>query len=366
MNNHKILFILNDLGGGGAERVFINIANGFVKKRISVEIMVGRVNVKYPSLLDKKVPITVTGCKNLIDILWKLPGYIKGKDYTHIFTASDTYSIASVIFKNVLNLKYKAISTLHYDLPHQISILPRLNQIYMTLTNKYFIANADKIVAVSNGVGSGFESVIKKKLDNLITIYNPVFDEGIFNLSSEGVDEKFFHNNNKTLISIGKLKNNPKNQEMLIKAFYILCKTENNLQLIFLGEGEDKNKFIELTKKLEIAEKVLFLGFKTNPYKYIVNSDLLILSSNTEGFGNVLVEALALGVNVVSTDCPCGPKEILENGKYGFLSPVNDPVKLSETIQIALKSPIDSNTLKVYAEKFSTKNIIEQYYNLLK
>ena len=365
MNKHKI-FILQDLGGGGAERVFINIANGFIKKGISVEILVGRVNIQYPALLDKGVPVTVTGCKNLLDNLWKLPGYIKGKDFTHIFTASDTYSIASVILKNVLNLKYKTIATLHYDLPHQISILPWLNQIYMTLTNKYFIANADNIVAVSNGVGLGFEAVVKKKLDNLITIYNPVFDEGIFNSSSEVVDEKFFHNNNKTLISIGKLTNNPKNQELLIKAFYILCKTKNNLQLIFLGEGEDKNRYIELTKKLEIAENVHFLGFMTNPYKYIVKSDLLVLSSNTEGFGNVIVEALALGVNVVSTDCPSGPKEILENGKYGFLSPVNDPVKLAETIQKALASPIDSNTLKVYAEKFSTNNIIDQYHSLLK
>ena len=364
MNKHKILFILHDLGGGGAEKVFINIANGFIKKGISVEVLVGRVNVKYPSLLDKKVPITVTGCKNLIDNLWKLPGYIKGKDYTHIFTASDTYSIASIILKNILNLKYKTIATLHYDLPHQISILPRLNQIYMTLTNKYFIANADKIVAVSNGVGLGFEAVVKKNLDNLITIYNPVFDEDIFNSSSEGVDEKLF-NNNKTLISIGKLANNPKNQELLIKAFYILCKTENNLQLIFLGEGEDKNKFIELTKELGIAEKVFFLGFKTNPYKYIVKSNLLVSSSNTEGFGNVLVEALALGVNVVSTDCPSGPREILENGKYGFLSPVNDPIKLAETIEKALKWPIDSNILKSYAQTFSSGNIIEKYLKVL-
>ena len=365
MNKHKILFILQDLGGGGAERVFINIANGFIKKGISVEILVGRVNIQYPALLDKGVPVTVTGCKNLLDNLWKLPGYIKGKDFTHIFTASDTYSIASVILKNVLNLKHKTIATLHYDLPNQISILPWLNQIYMTLTNKYFIANADKIVAVSNGVGLGFEAVIKKKLDNLITIYNPVFDEGIFNSSSERVDEKVFYNNNKTLISIGKLTNNPKNQELLIKAFHILCKTENNLQLIFLGEGEDKNRYIELTQMLGIAEKVHFLGFKTNPYKYIVNSDLLVLSSNTEGFGNVLVEALALGVNVVSTDCPSGPKEVLENGKYGFLSPVNDPIKLAKAIEKALRCPIDSHILKSYSQKFSSLNIVEKYFKLL-
>lgn len=366
MNKHKILFILHDLGGGGAERVFINIANGFIKKGISVEILVGRVNVQYPALLDKGVSITVTGCKNLIDNLWKLPGCIKGKDYTHIFTASDTYSIASVILKNVLFLKHKTIATLHYDLPHQISILPWLNQIYMTLTNKYFIANADKIVAVSNGVGSGFEAVVKKKLFNLITIYNPVFDDGIFNSSLESVDEQFFYNNKKTLISIGKLTNTPKNQELLINAFYILSKTESNVQLIFLGEGEDKNRFIELAKNLGVADKIHFLGFKTNPYKYIAHSDLLVVSSDTEGFGNVIVEALALGVNVVSTDCPSGPKEILENGKYGFLSPVNDPIKLAETIKKALKSPIDSNILKVYAQKFATHNIIEQYCELLK
>ena len=362
----KVLFILQDFARGGAERVFVNIANALSDKGINVKFIVGKKTGTYIEFLNKSIEITEINTNNLAQALKTLPKILVEEDCSHIFTASDKFSIAAVIIKKMYNLKGKVIPTLHYDLPYQISILPILNRIYLTLTNRFIISKADTIVAVSNGVAEGFQKVAKRNIEQLITIYNPVFNDGIFNASLENLDEKLFYNNNKTLISIGKLTNTPKNQELLIKAFYILNKTHNNLQLIFLGEGEDKDAFIELTKELGIKENVHFLGFKTNPYKYIVHSNLLVLSSDTEGFGNVIVEALALGVNVVSTDCPSGPKEILENGKYGFLSPVNDPIKLAEAIEKALNIPIDGNFLKSYAQKFSSLNIIEKYFSLLK
>ena len=362
----KVLFILQDFARGGAERVFVNIANGLFDMGINVKFIVGKKTGTYIEFLNPAIEITEINTKNLLQALKTLPKILVRESYTHVFTASDKFSVAAVVIKKIFRLKAKIIPTLHYDLPYQISILPLLNQLYLRLTNRFIISKADKIVAVSNGVREGFQKISKRNVEQLITIYNPVFNDGIFDSSSEGVDEQLFYNNNKTLISIGKLTNTPKNQELLIKAFYILCKTQNNLQLIFLGEGEDKTSYIELTKILGVADKVHFLGFKTNPYKYIAHSDLLVLSSDTEGFGNVIVEALALGVNVVSTDCPSGPKEILENGKYGFLSPVNDPIKLAEAIEKALKWPISSNILKSYAQKFSSINIIEKYFNLLK
>jgi len=361
----KVLFILQDFARGGAERVFVNIANGLFDMGISVKFIVGKKTGTYIEFLNPAIKITEINTDNLLQALKALPKILVNEEYTHIFTASDKFSVAAVVIKKLFRLKSKIIPTLHYDLPYQISILPLLNQLYLTLTNRFIISKADTIVAVSNGVRKGFQKIAKRNVEQLITIYNPVFNEGILNASCESVEEQIFFNNYKTLISIGKLTNIPKNQELLIKAFYILCKTQNNLQLIFLGEGGDKDRYIELTKNLGVADKVHFLGFKTNPYKYIVQSDLLVLSSDTEGFGNVIVEALALGVNVVSTDCPSGPKEILENGKYGFLSPVNDPIKLAEAIEKALKHPIDSNILKCYAQKFSSSNIIEKYFKLL-
>lgn len=362
----NVLFILQDFARGGAERVFVNIANGLFDRGINVKFIVGKKTGTYIDILNPNIEITEIHTNNLIQTLRVLPKIFNEENYTHIFTASDKFSVSAVIIKKLYKIKSKIICTLHYDLPYQISILPFLNRVYLTLTNRYIISKADTIVAVSNGVRESFQKVAKRTIDHLITIYNPVFDDGIFKSSTEKVDEKIFFNNNKTLISIGKLTNTPKNQELLIKAFYILSKTEEKLQLIFLGEGEDKNKYIELTDNLGVSDRVHFLGFKTNPYKYIINSDLLVLSSDTEGFGNVIVEALALGVNVVSTDCPSGPKEILENGRFGFLAPVNDPIKLAEAIQKALKSPIDGNLLKTYAQKFSSLNIIEKYFDLLK
>ena len=111
--------------------------------------------------------------------------------------------------------------------------------------------------------------------------------------------------------------------------------------------------------------EVVFLGYQLNPFPYLKKSKLLVLSSLNEGFGNVLVEAFALGKNVVSTDCPVGPSEILQGGKFGILCPVKKPEALADAIDRALENPIDSLILQKRAEEFSIPQIIKQYLKVI-
>lgn len=107
-------------------------------------------------------------------------------------------------------------------------------------------------------------------------------------------------------------------------------------------------------------------GFAENPFAFLARSSLFVLSSRYEGFANVLVEALALGVPVVSTDCPHGPREILDDGRFGPLVPVGDPVALAEAILSVMEAPIPSEVLRQRAEEFSIDRAVDAYLTLIK
>jgi len=137
------------------------------------------------------------------------------------------------------------------------------------------------------------------------------------------------------------------------------------MRLLILGEGEDKFKLRILIEKYGIEECVQLLGFINNPYPYLKRADAFVLSSKWEGFPNALLEALACGTPVVATDCPSGPAEMLENGKYGPLVPVGAAEAMAEAINLVIENPISSEALIQRAKDFSVEVIGEQYIDLL-
>jgi glycosyltransferase involved in cell wall biosynthesis len=121
-----------------------------------------------------------------------------------------------------------------------------------------------------------------------------------------------------------------------------------------------------LVADLNLSEKVDLVGFTERPLQYLKGCDLFVLSSIVEGFGNVIVEALALGKTVVSTDCPSGPSEILQNGKYGYLANVGDSRDLASKIIMALDSPFDPDILVSYAKaNYSAEDVANEYLHTL-
>jgi glycosyltransferase involved in cell wall biosynthesis len=149
----------------------------------------------------------------------------------------------------------------------------------------------------------------------------------------------------------------------LIEAFSRLPKNVG-AKLMILGEGSLRTHLQDLVHSLNLAESVAFLGFQANPFKFMKSCDVFVLSSNFEGLPNVLLQALACGAKVVSTDCNSGPREILEDGKWGQLVPVNDVEALTQAIVTAF----DGDQLvdvKERARQFSVGNSVRQYLRLL-
>ena len=362
MSEKKILFIIQDLDYGGAEKVFISLANGFAKEGHSVCMLLGKRTGVYFDLVDDAVVIEDIDAITLLDYCRKLPGFLKNKEFTHVFTAFDYISVAVYLIKKWKRYNFKFIATLHYDLPYQLSIIPKVNKMWLSWINKTFIAKADKLIAVSKGVGRGFEKVVGKQMDNLQTIYNPVFSDAIFSYSAEPLKEPL--KGKKNIIFIGRLVEQ-KAPLFLLKAFCLVQKELPDVHLYIVADGPLRAEMEECLIKNKLTPFVHLVGFDPNPYKYLAKGNLLVLSSLYEGLGNVIIEALALGINVVSTDCPSGPGEILDNGKYGWLSPINDTKKLSHNIIEALENPMNSNILQTRAGMFRESVIVKEYLTVL-
>lgn len=359
----KVLFILNDLGGGGAERVFVNIANNFVENNIDVEFLVGEKNGVYLSILNSLIPVTEIGGKSFLKYLQKLPGILKKNNYSHIFTASHYVSSAAIISKKTTGVAAKIYVTHHFSYPSSRELKYLKGDTILKFIHFFITPFADKIIAVSEGSLQWLRTFSHRKLPQGICIYNPVFDETIYSLSKVNPVFPVDTNGKKVLLSIGRLAEQ-KDHLTLIKAFSVFKKNKNAV-LFILGTGALQSKLENCIKELNLSSSVFLIGFEANPYKWIANCDVLVLPSLFEGFGNVIVEAMALGKTVVSTNCPSGPAEILHDGALGYLCPVKDHIAMAAAIEEAIKFPIKKEALIEAANKYKTRAIVKEYMEIL-
>ena len=360
----KILFILNDFGGGGAERVLVNIANSFYENGIKVEFLAGKKQGLYLDVLHPSIPVTEVGGTSFYKYLRALPVVLKKNNYTHVFTASDYAGAAAIIAKKTAGVAAKIYHTHHYHLPPKRSLKHWKGDLIAKLIHFFIIPHADKIIAVSKGNLAWLRKFSNHKLPQGTTIYNPVFDDSIYTLAKEKINYPADISGKAVLLSVGRLEEQ-KDHLTLIKSFQILKKTRPDIILFILGIGNLKSKLENYILENNLRNDIFLVEFDPNPYKWIANCDVFVLSSISEGFGNVLVEAMALGKTIVSTNCPSGPSEILQKGELGYLCPVKNPAEMAILVEQALRSPIDSNILKAASYRYRITEIVRKYIEIL-
>jgi glycosyltransferase involved in cell wall biosynthesis len=195
-------------------------------------------------------------------------------------------------------------------------------------------------------------------------IHNPVVTPGLLAQATARLDHPWFAPGQPPVIlSAGRLTRQ-KDHETLVRGFALL-RERTPARLIILGEGEERGNLERLTGQLSLRADVQLPGFTLNPFAYMARARLFVLSSRWEGFGNVLAEAMACGAPVVSTDCPSGPAEILQNGVFGRLSPVGDAPALASAMLEALTLPPDPDLLKTRALQFAPDHAVQQYLDAL-
>lgn len=358
-----VAIFLMDLDGGGAERVMINLARGFGEQGLKVDLVLVKAEGPYLSQLPQKVRVVKLDSSRLILSLPALARYLKQEQPPFLISALEDTNMVALWAKKLAGVSTQVVVTVHNHLSREAKNSTTLKRRLTPQFVKWFYPWADTIVAVSQGVA---EDLVDMGLpsEKIKAIYNPIVTPELSEKLQEPIDHPWFSPGQPPVIlGVGRLEKQ-KDFPTLIHAF-ARVRQQHPARLMILGEGSERSHLESLVRELSLTEDVVFGGFVANPYAYMAEASVLVLSSAWEGFGNVLVEAMAAGTPVVSTDCESGPAEILENGQYGKLVAVGDSEGMAKAIADTLNESPDATFLQQRASEFSLKKALLEYEQLL-
>ncbi len=362
MSKEPIAFFLPNLSGGGAEKVVVNLLKDMSQLNLPLDLVVSNTEGPYFNQLPKQLNLINLAKEGVLKSVLPLSRYLKERKPRVLISHMSHANVAATLASRLARTKTKLILVEHDTLSVAKSKLLRAKFVPMFMKKLY--PYADSIVCVSEGVAQDLAFQLGLPKEKVKVIYNPVVNEELIAASQVSLDHPWFQQDvPPVFLAVGRLTQQ-KDFITLLEAFALVRK-QTVARLIILGEGELRGKLEEKISQLGIAEDVSLAGFVTNPYAYMSKASAFVLSSRWEGLGIVLIEAMACGCPVIATDCPNGPKEILEAGKYGSLVPVGDVVLLSKAMLQVLDAPLSREILTHRAVYFSSERAVSEYLHLL-
>lgn len=365
---YLILFVTSNLSGGGGERVLVNIINRLDRTRFQPHLALYQKEGVFLRELAPDVPvyeIQPTGYGFLHR------NWVRMRAMKRLCNQLRPALVMSVLWQvNIVTILTDTLFGLGCPVVvnEQTALKMGLRSkwqrhIFWPLAHRVY-KRAAKVIAVSSGIASELQETLSLSPDKFQVIHNPITLDEIRDQSSlSSVSLSMIH---PRLVAVGRLAR-PKNYPLLLRATSRVVR-EKPVSLYILGEGSERSCLEKLIRDLGLHPVVCLLGFQRNPYAYMRQADVFVLSSDYEGFGNVIVEAMALGIPVIATDCPYGPREILAGGKYGVLVPPGDEQALADAILSLLRDPDARRRLgaeaKKRAEEFSVEKIVLCYERL--
>ncbi len=361
----RIAFFLPSLRGGGAERAISKLAIGVAERGLSVDLVLAKAEGPYLKQLFGRVRIVDLGAPRVIRSLPKLVRYLRSARPDSLLSAMDHANLVALLARRIAGVKTKVFAsvrtTVSISLQHSAHFRSRIILQLMRMIYR----RADGILAVSHGVADDLVHVVGIPERKVRVLYNPVVTPMLLNNAMETPDHPWLNGGRVSIVlSVGRLTR-AKDYICLIRAFALL-KARREAKLIILGEGEERPRLEALVRELRLQEDVSMPGFVLNPYAYMSRADVFVLSSAWEGLPGVLIEAMACGCPVVSTNCRSGPDEILANGKYGPLVAVGNPAALAEAISQVMESPIPRQELRSRAARFSEECIVREFLEIVR
>jgi len=359
----KISLFIADLGGGGAERVFVNLAKAFSDCGYPVDIVVGTIRgAAYLKDIPPQVRLVDLEISRIALGGPKLIKYLRRERPAIILATGDHSNCLAVLAQRFSGVDTRvAIRESNMVAFH----LPRLSWIKRSVLAcfiRYCYPRSYRVIGVSRGVARELNMSFGVPEEKLRVIYSPIISEELLEKAVEPVDHDWFKEGQPPVIlTVGRLTV-AKNHETLIRAFACVRK-KTNVRLLILGEGEKKAELEALISRLGLAADVSLPGFQENPFAFMARARLFVLSSASEGLPGVLIQALACGCPVVSTDCPSGPREILQDGRLGRLVPVGDDTEMaeaiSESLDVGKPTPCGLGDLGPFTVENSTRKYLE-------
>ncbi len=391
----RLALLLLSLTGGGVERSTLRLAREFVRRGLAVDLLVCRPQGELAHAVPdgvRLVPLADTGtiagrlaalraagrawpallrpvllaphASRALRHLSALVQYLEREQPVALLSAKTPVNLMALWARRLAGTptrlviseraQLSAIAT--PDRPAKRSRQPQLAA--------RFYGEADAIVAISIGVADDLARLTGLDRRRIIVIYNPVIDENFAVHAAEPAPHPWLSDDGPTVIlAVGRL--HPDKDYPTLLAGFARLRAARPARLLILGEGPQRAELETLALHLGVAADVALPGFCDNPLPAMRQAAVFALTSRAEGFGNVLVEALACGCPVVSTDCPSGPREILDGGRYGRLVPVNDAESLATVLAASLDETPNRNALRARGAQFSVARAADAYLELL-
>lgn len=375
MRAHHLAIYLPSLVSSGLTRVMLNLSDGLIELGYDVDIVVSRAvgdfREEVPSeaeIVSLNAPVDHKLSTPATRNITALPGlilYLRRETPDVLLSAMNHGSVTSLLARRVARVDTRTAVTVHTHLSTHIQRFQNVRTRLTPAAINLFYRGANRVIAVSNGVADDLAMRTILQRDRIHVIYNPVVSPELLKKANEPVGHPWFEPGEPPVIlSVGRLSDH-KDYSTLIRAFDQL-NSKQDARLIIVGEGNQRQRLEKLVENLGLSEVVDLPGFVGNPYSYMRAASLFVFSSlGDEGLPTVIIEALACQCDVVATDCPSGPAEILDNGTYGRLVPPKSPNELANSMMRSLNNPTDGNILLERALDFSISGATAEYVRLL-
>lgn len=354
--NPDLAILLNDLGGGGAERVIVDMANHWASMGLKVDLVISNRNGALQGDVSAKVNVVSFGKRRIEACLPDYLAYLQTAKPGKVLVTIESSTLIACLGKLFSRHKHSLYIRMANTLERPFGQRRWLKYFLWRQLAGHLYRCADKIICISAGLQAETELLVGKKV-RCITIYNPVLTDDY----AAKLKQKHHHIAPKPyVLAVGRL-DAQKGYSYLLRAFQTFRKSNPKHNLLILGEGTERNSIQLLAKKLNISEALFMPGFVENPFPYMAHADMFVMSSIHEGAGNVITQALAAGTpKLVCTDCPHGPRELLGNGRFGRLVPPCQSTRLAEAM-LAKPLVYNKKDLEKHLAQFKLKYASNRY-----
>lgn len=340
----------------------IRFARALVSLGYEVDLVIGHIHPQYTFHGVDGVNVLILERPKVRNMFFPLVKYLRTQRPDIVFSAEDHLNTILLLAAIISGSKAKISGSSRVTPFDTYSNMPFSKRWILKQLSRAVMWRADALTCVSQGTVEEYARVFN--CPPHVCVYNIVDDKHSRMMMKEPVVHKWFqHNECPVLIAAGRLAS-WKGYADLIRAIDKLSR-RRKVRLLILGDGPLRPELEELIVKLNLTGIVSLEGYVDNPLKYFVNADVFVHSAYVESLGNVLVEAMMCGCTPVSTDCPTGPREVLQHGKYGYLVPMHDPIALATGIEQALDKPIPKDLLAEAVKPFQEDVVLKKHFEVL-
>jgi glycosyltransferase involved in cell wall biosynthesis len=338
--NHRITVFLYRMRFGGAERVMLTLSEEFARRGLKTDLVACEAKGEFSAKTPDGVRLFDLNATSPFRAAQNFSRYISERNPSAVIANGDRCVLSAFAARAFGCVKPRLVGVIHHDLAgildlHDAPLKDRFLARAKKAPMPYVYRRADKIVAVSRGTAEGSAKFLGVPRDKITVIYNPIPTNEIRLKALEPADHPWFSDGGPPIIiSCGRLAPQ-KDFPTLVRAF-ALVRRKTAARLVIIGDGPEREKIEGVIRSLGLDRDASLLGYQENPFKFVAKSRLFAVSSVFEGLSMVILEALALGVPAVSTDCPSGPRELLA-GHPERLAPVGDAATLAEVMLAGLE-----------------------------